>query len=206
MATKTIALTALTAMLAFSSAASAQKRSWLEAGPWQVWQGVLEDTGGRQACFAKYHLPTEQGEATLGFSQIDSSDNGTLHYSESGLRWTQLGTITMQIDNLAPWTAKTGTDKDQSQLTVGLGNNPAPFLMEVQYGSVLRIKTANGIRSFSLAGSNQAITTLLSCVRTIVAERNGDYRQASPSVPPLPAPTWTPLPRAVQPTGPARML
>jgi hypothetical protein len=183
MAIKTLAAATLAASISTTAAfADTPQRSWLNTADWQVWSQAFDD-GSHQACYAKHLMPTAKGFATFGFSQIDTRDHGTFHYSEDGLVWTQVGSLTVQVDGYAAWTFNASTNTERNQLTFGLGAQPAPFLSQLQFGSVVRIYTNNGVRVFSLAGSNQAIQTLISCVSSIANDR----------------PRWTPLP-APQPS------
>lgn len=204
MAYKRLAMAAVAATLA-TTAAHAQKRTWLETPNWTVWQQPIGSTG-HEGCYAKYFLQTESGLATFGFSQNDDKAMGAMHYSEPGLVWTQVGSITLQIDNLSPWRAGVTTNDDRTLLTVNLGPNPTRFVSEVMYGSVLRVTTNNGTRIFPLNGSNQAMQTLFACIGTIVAAQHGDQGGSQVGVAPLPRPLpdprWSPLPRPVIPARP----
>ena len=144
------------------------KREWLANKSWAVWQTTLND--GHQGCFLKQFLPTEQSNAAFGLSHGDTLDAGQFYYTEDGITWTRNDILTLQVDNRTPWQASNIRSDDQGSLVFSLGGNPSPFLRELQYGSALRVTTANSIREFSLAGSNQAVTTLLSCVLQISAQ------------------------------------
>jgi hypothetical protein len=87
-----------------------------------------------------------------------------------GITSTQNGILTLQVDNCTPWQASNIRSDDQDSLIFSLGRDPSPFLSVLQFGHALRVTTANGSREFSLAGSNQAVTALLSCVLQISAQ------------------------------------
>ena len=141
------------------------KREWLANKSWAVWQTTLND--GHQGCFLKQFLPAEQSNAAFGLSHGDTLDAGQFYYTEDGITSTGNGILTLQVDNRTPWQASSIRSDDQGSLIFSLGRDPSPFLSELQFGHALRVTTANGGREFSLAGANQAVTTLLSCVRQI---------------------------------------
>jgi len=160
---------ALATVTALSTQAAEQpKREWLANKSWAVWQTTLSD--GHQGCFLKQFLPTEQSNAAFGLSHGDTLDAGQFYYTEDGITSTRNGILTLQVDNRTPWQASNIRSDDQGSLIFSLGPDPGPFLSELQFGHALRVTTANGGREFSLAGSNQAVTTLLSCVRQISAQ------------------------------------
>jgi hypothetical protein len=159
---------ALATVTALSVQAAAQpNREWLTNKSWAVWQTRLND--GHQGCFLKQFLPTEQSNAAFGLSHGDTLDAGQFYYTEDGITWTRDDILSLQVDNRTPWQASNTRSDDNGSLIFSLGRDPSSFLSELQFGHALRVTTANGGREFSLAGSNQAVTTLLSCVRQISA-------------------------------------
>ena len=191
------------AALATATALSAQaaeqpKRDWLANKSWAVWQTTLND--GHQGCFLKQFLPAEQSNAAFGLSHGDTLDAGQFYYTEDGITSTGNGILTLQVDNRTPWQASSIRSDDQGSLIFSLGRDPSLFLSELQFGHALRVTTANGGREFSLAGSNQAVTALLSCVQKISVQQRGAVAA------PLPAPRSGPQPSSVNATDPARTL
>jgi hypothetical protein len=176
--------------------AGTNQREWLNTASWQVWSALFDD-GSHQGCYAKHKISTAQGFASVGLSQIDTRSALAFHYSEGGLAWKMpAGTIVLQIDVNAPLTlATTIATDDPSHLYADIGDNGA-LITQMMTGSVLRISTRSGVRTFSLAGSGQAITTMAHCVNSIAAEA-GDN-----AVAPLPAPI-TPRAPNIVPLPPA---
>jgi hypothetical protein len=174
------------ATLTTAGAASADT-NLLQNANWTVWQAPITDTG-TQACFVKHFHATTAGNATFGMYQSDQGNMGTFFYTEDGITWDHGGTLTMQIDGNVPWKAQaTVATNNVDMLVAPLGQNPGNFVRELQYGTTLRVFTNNGVRTFTLAGSNEAITTLLSCVGRIAQTRT---------------PTYAPLPATVTPVAP----
>ena len=166
---RTTALALLLGVTAMTPATAADGgetvRTWHNDGYWQVWQNRFDN--GHNACFMRGDRPTAAGKATFGISQSDTTETGMLHYYEDGINWIP-GAVTLQIDYRAPWKVKADVYK-QTQLSAFLGQNPAPFIAELQYGTVLHISTAAGTRNFSLIGSSAALTQLIQCVQTIAS-------------------------------------
>jgi hypothetical protein len=108
---------------------------------------------------------------------LQEEDKGALQlvYFEHGVKWTEPVSITLQIDDNAPWSGQVQPYKDPDGGTFSMVFIPIqrPVMDEFRHGTQVKF-TANGhTQALALSGpvAELAFTEMDHCVATILAER-----------------------------------